>query len=131
MQYFNNKYWNEKKLKDYPAEWNEEAEEVMKDNNQFSEWFKETFEIKEGAMIHKDDFELIINASKYKNLKIKDELARMKISYKYESQKEVSEKGKGKRKGFWVGFKEQEPEPEVKTNILIDINELDDDDLEV
>jgi hypothetical protein len=127
---YSNKYWNEKKLKEYPVEWNEEAEDVMKDNNQFSEWFKDTFEIKEGATIHKTDFETILNASIYKNLKIKDELARMKISYKYESQKEKCEKGK-KRKGFWVGFKEREPEPEEKSNILFDIDGLDDDDLEV
>jgi hypothetical protein len=128
---YSNKYWKEKKLKEYPSEWNEEAEDVMKDNNEFSEWFKDTFEIKEGAMIHKTDFETILNASKYKNLKIKDELARMKISYKYESQKEVSEKGKGKRKGFWVGFKEQEPEPETETTLLLDIADIEDEDLEV
>lgn len=131
---YSNKYWNEKKLKEYPTEWNEEAEDVMKDNNQFSEWFKDTFEIKEGAMIHKTDFETIMNASKYKNLKIKDELVRMKIAFKYESQKEVSEKGK-KRKGFWMGFKEKDPEPEpdpeVKTNMLIKIDDLEDDDLEI
>ena len=133
---YSNKYWNEKKLKDYPAEWNEEAEDVMNDNNEFSEWFKDVFEIKAGAYIHKASFETILNASKYKNLKIKDELARMKIQYKYESQKQEYEGGV-RKKGFWVGFKERpvelEPklDPKTHSNILIKVEELEPEDLEV
>jgi hypothetical protein len=110
---YSNKYWNEKKLKDYPVEWIEQAEDVMNDNNEFSEWFKDVFEVKAGAYIHKATFETILNASKYKNLKIKDELARMKISYKYESQKQEYEGGV-RKKGFWVGFEERKPELEPK-----------------
>lgn len=106
---YSNQYYIEQKLKDYPPEWKEQADEVMKDNNKFEEWFYETFEVKEGALISKKMFESILNNSPYKNIKIKDELTRMKIDYKYDSQKTDYMNGT-RYKGYWIGFKMVEEE---------------------
>jgi hypothetical protein len=101
---YSNKYWTEKQLKPYPCEWNEEANEVMSDNNKFEEWFYDNFEVGENNSIHKLEFESILNNSIYKSVKIKDEFARMKLKIKYDCQKRESINGK-QFKGFWVGFK--------------------------
>lgn len=102
---YSNKYFIEKKLKKYPREWEEDADEVMEDNNEFEEWFKDTFEIGVGYFVHKEAFEFILNNSKFKGLKMKDELARMGLSCKYESQRWEAINGV-RKKGFWVGFRE-------------------------
>jgi hypothetical protein len=103
---YSNTYWNEKKLKPYPLEWNEEADEVMSDNNKFEEWFYDNFEVGENNSISKLEFESILSSSNYKSLKIKDEFARMKMKFKYDCQKRVYVNGKQVR-GVWVGFKKQ------------------------
>lgn len=87
-------------LKPYPKEWNEEAKENIADNNKFSEWFDETFEVGEDFVCFKVDFENIL-PNEYKSLKIKDELTRMKIKFTYDSQ---SREGR-KKKGAFIGFK--------------------------
>jgi hypothetical protein len=99
-------YWEEKSLKEYPKEWSDDADEVMNDNNQFSEWFEETFEVGSDYMIHKAHFNDIFDNSPHKNLKIKDELTRLKIPFKYDSQKQEYENGT-RHKGWWVGFKKR------------------------
>jgi hypothetical protein len=103
---YSNTYWNEKRLKPYPPEWNEEADEVMSDNNKFEEWFYDNFEVGENNSIPKLEFESILSNSNYKSVKIKDEFARMKMKFKYESQKRVYINGK-QVKGVWIGFKKQ------------------------
>lgn len=103
---YSNKYFNEGKLEEYPREWEEDADEVMEDNNEFERWFRDTFEIGAGYFIHKEAFEFILNNSKFKGLNMKDELARMGVSCKYESQRKETINGVQK-KGFWVGFREQ------------------------
>ena len=106
---YSNHYWLEKKLKDYPVEWKDEADQAMEDNNKFSEWFRENFDIHPDSRIRKDQFESILQCSKYKDtdLKhIKDNLTCMKISYTYNSQFEVSI-DKKRYKGLWTGFKQK------------------------
>jgi phage/plasmid-associated DNA primase len=93
-------------LKPYPDEWDEEAKENLADNNKFSEWFNEEFEIGEDYVCFKVDFEEIL-PSAFKSLKIKDELARMKIKFKYESQKRAMVDGV-KKKGAFIGFRMNE-----------------------
>lgn len=90
-------------LKPYPKEWGEEAKENIADNNKFSEWFDETCEVGEDFVCFKVDFENVL-PSEFKSLKIKDELTRMKIKFKYESQKEKKVDGV-KKKGAFVGFR--------------------------
>ena len=105
---YSNYYWNEKQLKQYPSCWSEASNEVIEDNNKFSEWFLDHFEVKTDAIIHKPEFEEMFNNSPYKNIKLKDELTRMKIAFKYESQRVeyIEQNGKSVRqKGFWLGFK--------------------------
>ena len=107
---YSNQYWLDKKLKEYPKEWEEEAKEAMDDNDQFSEWFKEHFEICKEGKIHKNVLEEELKYSPHKSLKIKDELKRMKIWFKYDSQEQhyqklpLSEYKAKKFKGFWTGF---------------------------
>lgn len=90
-------------LKPYPTEWDEEVKENIADNNKFIEWFDETFEVGEDFVCFKVDFENIL-PSEFKSVKIKDELTRMKIKFKYESQKEKKVDGQ-KKKGAFVGFR--------------------------
>ena len=42
---YSNQYWIEKKLKDYPDEWNSERRDNLEENHQFASWFNENFEI--------------------------------------------------------------------------------------
>lgn len=98
-----NKYYIDKKILDYPAEWNDEADEVINENNKFEEWFLDIFEINEETSIHKKIFEDIIANSSYKTIKIKDEFKRMKIKCSYDSQKQEYKDGI-RSKGFWIGF---------------------------
>jgi hypothetical protein len=60
----------------------------------------------ENNSIPKLEFESILNNSNYKSVKIKDEFARMKMKFKYDSQKRVYINGKQVR-GVWIGFKKQ------------------------
>jgi phage/plasmid-associated DNA primase len=103
---YSNLYFKKQKLEDYPSEWREDGDEVMADNNKFEEWFLETFEIGEGYFVHKTTFDFILNNSKFKHVTIKDELARMRVSYKYDSQTVRYEDGI-RKKGFWLGFRER------------------------
>lgn len=92
-------------LKPYPEEWNEEAKENLADNNKFAEWFYEYFEVGVGFECFKGDFEDVM-PNEFKSLKIKDELARMKVAFKYDSQKRG--KGANRKKGAFIGFKKIE-----------------------
>jgi hypothetical protein len=93
-------------LKSYPDEWSEEVKENMADNNKFAEWFYEEFELGEHLLCSKKQLEESL-PNDFKTLKIKDELARMKVSFKYESQKDTTYHGK-KVKGIYRGFKMKE-----------------------
>lgn len=104
-QYSNN-YWNEKCLKFYPNEWKEEAQENIDDNNKFDSWFNDNFtfnedELKEGEkglFIGKQAMTDMLPSS-MQNIKINDELKRMRLNFTYD---------KGKRyntsRGLYIGF---------------------------
>lgn len=94
-------------LKPYPNEWNEEAKENIADNNKFAEWFNEYFEVGAEYECFKVDLEDIM-PNEFKSLKIKDELSRMKIAFKYDSQKRG--KGANRKKGAFIGFQKIEVE---------------------
>jgi hypothetical protein len=93
-------YWIEKCLKEYPEDWLLESKDNMNDNDGFKDWFYNNFEISPCYQIHKEDFDDIFRRSLLTNLKAKDEVARLKIKCKYDSQMKI-----GKRKGYWVGFR--------------------------
>jgi len=99
---YSKKYWEEKKLVEYPADWKEEADDQMASNNEFEEWFLERFEFNPDYFIRKGEFDSIINDSKFKGHRIKDELKRMKKWFKYNSQERVQ--GSGQVRGVWHGF---------------------------
>lgn len=103
---YGNRYWKEKNLKPYPSEWNEEAMENMNDNNKFDSWFNENFttdlfEIKEGekGLFVGKQFMTEMLPSNLQNIKINDELKRMRINFTYERQKRYKTK-----QGCYVGF---------------------------
>ena len=100
---YSNKYATEKRLQEYPADWKEEADEQMASNNEFEEWFLDTFEFHPDNVISKREFDYIIKASKFANYKVKDELTRMKKWFKYKSQDRTV--GSGQVRGVWYGFK--------------------------
>jgi hypothetical protein len=103
---YSNKYAEEKKLKEYPTDWKEEADEQMASNNEFEEWFSNTFEFHPDNVISKREFDYCINITKFKGYsvsKVKDELTKMKKWFKYKSQEKIT--GSGTIKGVWYGFK--------------------------
>jgi phage/plasmid-associated DNA primase len=100
---YSKKYWENKKLADYPSDWKEEADEQMASNNEFEEWFMDTFEFHPDHFITKREFDGIINQTKFKGYKVKDELTRMKKWFKYNSQ--IKNALTGSTKGIWYGFK--------------------------
>lgn len=113
---YGNYYWNEKNLKSYPDEWNEEAMENMNDNNKFDTWFNENFttdllEIKEGekGLFVGKQFMTEMLPSNLQNVKINDELKRMRINFTYEKTRRYRT-----NKGVYVGFglKKQDQENE-------------------
>lgn len=114
---YSNHYWNEKTLKEYPNEWNLEAQENMNENNKFDEWFNENFtsdlfQIKsgeKGLFIGKQSMTDML-PSNLQNVKINDELKRMRIEFTYDKAKRYKT-----ARGCYVGFglkKQEEVEQE-------------------
>jgi len=114
MQYAN-KYYNSGIAK-YPDDWNEDAKEVMEDNNKFEEWFMSNYEMTPDGVTWKRDLETMATHNNFKHIKVKDELKRMKVIFKYESQAQGTGKDKGK-KGCFRGFKYIEETEPIHTNI--------------
>lgn len=101
-----NYYWIEKKLKSYPDEWDEEKQENMNDNNKFDSWFNENFttdlfEIKEGekGLFIGKQFMTDMLPNNLQNVKINDELKRMRINFTYDKAKRYKT-----QRGVYVGF---------------------------
>lgn len=106
---YSKKYYEDKCLKPYPLEWRQDADEVMEDNNIFQSWFNDMFDISKEYQISKEDFENVIPVD-LKNIKVKDEIKRMKIWHEYKSQERLN----SKVKGVWHGFKLKEDEDEIQ-----------------
>ena len=95
---YSNKYNKEGCLMPYPEEWKKEGDENMADNNKFEEWFRDNFEIDKDLKISKNDFEENMPIE-LRNIKLKDELRRMKITFEYD--KNLT---KGGNRGVYKGF---------------------------
>lgn len=109
---YSKKYATEKSLKPYPKEWNEEAEENMADNNKFETWFHDNFDV--GTHLKCSRLELEANLpAEFKNVKIRDELTRMKVAFTYDSTKDARFNGK-KARGIYFGFGKKVEESEEK-----------------
>jgi phage/plasmid-associated DNA primase len=111
------------KLKDYPAEWETEKNEVMADSDAFGSWFEEHFETGKDFMTYKEDWDQLFKYDVLvKNLKPKDEFARLKIPCIYDCNKQVyipieGTKKSRKTKGYWLGFRRKgSEEQEDDTN---------------
>jgi hypothetical protein len=113
---YSNHYWNEKKLRPYPEEWKREKQENVQDNNKFEAWFNETFEIGSTFSISKKDYEQLLSLSTLKDIRLKDELVRMKIWFEYKSQ----ERRDG-AKGWYYGFKECPTPPRLTEEELNEV----------
>jgi hypothetical protein len=85
------------KMKPYPDDWMEETETIVEQADTFCDFFDEFFKEEVGASIGKKKVEQFLKDLNMKNVNFKDQLKRLKIKFKYESQKQVSiEDGGGK-----------------------------------
>lgn len=101
-----NHYWNEKKLRPYPEDWNEEKQENMNDNNKFNTWFNENFTSDENDLLEGEkglfvgkQFMTEMLPSNLQNVNISDELKRMRINFTYDKAKRYKT-----QRGIYVGF---------------------------
>lgn len=111
---YSKKYADDKCLRPYPSEWKEESDENMADNNKFEQWFHDNFEVgsKETHKISRIELQSLL-PTEFKTINIKDELTKMKVSYNYDSKKNVRI-GTTTGKGMYEGFKIK-PIPETKS----------------
>ena len=95
-------YFINKKLADYPVEWQEESNQVIEDNEGFKNWFDDNCEIGWHRCVNKKAFDDMFKTA-LSGYKLKDELKKFKAGIKYDCQRRESNGGK-QLKGFWVGF---------------------------
>jgi hypothetical protein len=101
---YSNQYWLDGKLKNYPDDWNEERKDNLSDNNAFVSWFNDNFEAGDGYECSKKEFDCMLKESACKDCNAKDEITRMKLNIRYDSQMRKSV-NKKMTKGFWIGFR--------------------------
>ena len=94
-------------LKPHPDEWKQETKDVVENNDQFQTWFSDNFELGNDFKISKRELETHVNAftidsPKKINITVRDELKRMNIVYKYDSQIRLE---KERTKGVFFGFR--------------------------
>jgi len=106
---YSKKYFENGCLSPVPIEWLKEKEEAVEDLNKFENWFYDNYQIIEGGSTSKKSLDEEISHTSFKNKKInlKDELKRMKIPFKYNSQEQVYINGV-RHKGVYYGFKKIE-----------------------
>jgi hypothetical protein len=92
-------------LKPYPNDWKEETKETIGSNSDFPTWFEDNFVIGEGLQASKKMVEDRLSSYTFAHkgvvLKLKDELKRMGVKYKYDSQERCCGE---KTKGIYTGF---------------------------
>ena len=104
---YSQKFWENKcKMQEYPAEWKQEVEEALSQNDTFSEWFLETFEFGSG-----DDFVM----SEY-NLKKLFEVNRFKVKFNDIVKKNKWPISRNRDDKKWAGLRIKEKEKEPVTN---------------
>jgi phage/plasmid-associated DNA primase len=97
-----------KQLAPYPDEWKQERDEVLQENNQFQYWFDNTFETSPTNECSRADWlEAVADGARKgqvkATLKVKDELKKMGLPYKYDSH--LCKEG---TRGWYKGFKLRE-----------------------
>jgi hypothetical protein len=91
------------KLAPVPKEWEDETKSTIDSNDNFKDWFNDTFEIGEGFIAPKGDVEDKLTDYKVTKMDLKDfkdTLKKMKIKWEYDKSKMVN-----KKKGVFYGFK--------------------------
>lgn len=100
---YSNEFCKTKNLPPYPEEWDNDKQEVIKENDKFVGWFEDTFELDPNEDISKTDLETRIK-EKFGNkpVRFRDELKKMKLDkiITYDSQLK-----KNGDRGFWKGLK--------------------------
>ena len=95
------------KMKPIPKDWEEESKNIVASNNKFQEFFDKYFIAdSEGKASKKRIEEIMTECNIHAN--IKDELMKMKLAVKYNSQGKC--KGSGSVKGVWEGIREKTDE---------------------
>jgi hypothetical protein len=88
------------KLKTYPKDWELETKDTIEQNSKFKDFFEDFFEIDSEGKVSKRQIETRMKEFLRGNYNIKDELKKLKINFRYNSQER-----KNGDKGFFYGFK--------------------------
>lgn len=99
------------KMKPIPKDWEEESKNIVESNNKFQEFFDKYFIADENEKISKKRIEEIMTECNI-HANIKDELIKMKLKVKYNSQGKC--KGSGSVKGVWEGIREKTDEEKMQ-----------------
>ena len=92
------------KMKPIPKDWEEESKNIVASNNKFQEFFDKFFVADENGKLSKKRIEEITTECNI-HVNIKDELMKMRLVVKYNSQDKC--KGSGSVKGVWEGIREK------------------------
>jgi phage/plasmid-associated DNA primase len=112
---YSHKYYVDKKLYPYPTEWQQEVNDSMDDADKIGLWLNEEFdygadENGEQYMMSKADMDAALiesfTANERSNLKIRDQLKRLRKPVTYDSQKTIYVKGK-RIKGWFIGMRKK------------------------
>jgi phage/plasmid-associated DNA primase len=110
-------YATEGRLRPYPKAWADESADVVRDNNQFEDYFNDQFVVDPAGVVCKRVMTETLAGYKGGVVNIKDELKKMRITYTYDYKGRV----KGETvKGVYVGFK-LSPPPAVPSDDLPDV----------
>ena len=107
---YSNKFITNKKLTEYPTEWNKEALLIIEDNNKFKEFFNKWFIVDKDAVVGKKEVDDIIKLYPNKSIKIREELKRSGIWFEYDSKGKAPKK---RESGKYTGFRAKD-ENELK-----------------
>lgn len=121
---YSQKYFQEKKLEEYPTEWKQEKTESLESNNEFLSWFNDTFEIGSEYSIARKEIEMEHKAQ-FDRWKLQDELKRYKIQFTYNAQQQ-KKVNRVNSKGVFYGFRfKQEIDDTSSTSTSVtDIEDL-------
>jgi phage/plasmid-associated DNA primase len=102
---YSHRYATTHSLAPYPKDWKEERDEVLQENNQFQYWFDNTFETGPTYECSKAEWLSAVAEGARQGLvkttiKVKDELKKMGLTYKYDSQL-----CQGGTRGWYKGFR--------------------------
>ena len=102
------------KMKSYPEDWNETTKQIIQETNKFQEFFEKWFIEDPNGTIAKKKLEEFLKENN-QHVHINDELIKMKITFKYNSQEK-----KGGFKGWFSGFRQKTPEEIEEENKAVE-----------